>query len=164
VSTPSFQVDGERVSSTRIRAALSAGDLEAAARLLGRRYTMSGRVVAGQRLGRTLGYPTANLKIGRRVSPLHGIYAVRVMGLGETPRPAVASLGTRPTVDGGEMLLEVHLFDFDEDIYGRHLTVEFVAWLREERRFDSLDALTAQMHDDAARARATLGVTRTGSG
>ena len=158
VSTPSFTMDGERVSSTRIRAALAAGDLVTAKRLLGRAYSMSGRVIEGQRLGRTLGYPTANLRLGRRVSPLHGIFAIRVLGVDEAPWPGVASLGTRPTVDGGEMLLEAHLFDYDGNLYGRHLRVEFVARLREERRFDSLAALTAQMHQDAAGAREILGL------
>jgi riboflavin kinase/FMN adenylyltransferase len=156
LSTPSFTVDGARVSSTRIREALAAGDLAAAERLLGRSYSMSGRVVEGARLGRALGYPTANLKLGRRVSPLDGIFAVRVNGVDTAPWPGVASLGTRPTVDGGEMLLEAHLFDFDGNLYGRHLNVEFVARLREERRFDSLDALTEQMHEDAAQARSVL--------
>ncbi len=158
VSTPSFTLDGERVSSTRVREALAAGDLAAAKRLLGRAYSMSGRVVEGKRLGRTLGYPTANLKLGRQVSPLHGIFAIRVLGVGDAPWPGVASLGTRPTVDGGEMLLEAHLFDFAGNLYGRHLTVEFVERLREERRFDSLAALTAQMHEDAAGARDILGL------
>ena len=158
LSTPSYTVDCQRVSSTRIREALAVGDLVAAERLLGRRYSMSGRVIEGARLGRTLGYPTANLKLGRRVSPLDGIFAVRVNGVSEAPWPAVASLGTRPTVDGGEMLLEAHLFDFDGNLYGRHLNVEFVARLRDERRFDSLASLTEQMHVDAARAREILGL------
>ena len=158
LSTPSYTVDGQRVSSTRIREALAVGDLVAAERLLGRRYSMSGRVIEGARLGRTLGYPTANLKLGRRVSPLDGIFAVRVNGVSKAPWPAVASLGTRPTVDGGEMLLEAHLFDFDGNLYGRHLNVEFVARLRDERRFDSLASLTEQMHVDAARAREILGL------
>ena len=156
-------VDGERVSSGLVRTALAAGDLSRAARLLGRPYSMRGRVRSGERLGRTLGFPTANLALHRRRSPLAGIYAVRVRGVAvpgsgrEFPGwPAVASLGTRPTVNGTKPLLEVHLFDFAGDLYGAELEVEFVARLREERRFESLPAMVAQMHLDAAAARAAL--------
>jgi len=156
-------VDGERVSSGRVRGALAAGDLPAAARLLGRPYTMCARVRRGAQLGRTLGFPTANLALHRRCSPLGGIFAVRVRGqaLGlpqgdAAAWPAVASLGTRPTVNGVEPLLEAHLFDFDGDLYGAELEVEFVAQLRAERRFESLEAMVEQMHRDAAEARAVL--------
>jgi riboflavin kinase / FMN adenylyltransferase len=151
-------VDGERASSGLVRAALAAGDLARAARLLGRPYSMRARVRSGERLGRTLGFPTANMALHRRRSPLAGIYAVRVRGAGPAGRgwPAVASLGTRPTVNGTEPLLEVHLFDFAGDLYGAELEVEFVARLREERRFESLEAMVAQMHLDAAAARAAL--------
>jgi riboflavin kinase/FMN adenylyltransferase len=151
-------VDGERASSGLVRAALAAGDLSRAARLLGRPYSMRARVRSGERLGRTLGFPTANMALHRRRSPLAGIYAVRVRGAGPAGRgwPAVASLGTRPTVNGTEPLLEVHLFDFAGDLYGAELEVEFVARLREERRFESLEAMVAQMHLDAAAARAAL--------
>lgn len=155
------QVAGERVSSGLVRAALAGGDLGRAARLLGRPYSMRGRVRRGQQLGRTLGYPTANLDIARRRSALAGIFAVRVRSEalpgGAAGWPAVASLGTRPTVGGGVTLLEIHLFDFADDLYGAELEVEFVARLREERRFDSLDAMVEQMHLDAAAARAALG-------
>ncbi|UCC15355.1 MAG: bifunctional riboflavin kinase/FAD synthetase, partial [Gammaproteobacteria bacterium] len=120
VDTPSYSVDGIRVSSTIVREALAKGDLNTAEQMLGRRYSMSGRVVRGDQLGREIGYPTANLSVGRRKPPLRGVYAVRVHGLGQT-RAGMASLGTRPTVDGTEMRLEVHIFDFDEDIYGRHI-------------------------------------------
>lgn len=147
---------GERVSATRVRDLLAAGDFGAAAALLGRRYTMSGRVVHGRKLGRQLGYPTANLPLRWGRAPLHGIFAVRVSGAGLAHWPSVASLGTRPTVAGVEPLLEVHLFDFDGDLYGQRLEVEFVARIRDEARFDSLDALTVQMHRDAADARAAL--------
>ena len=153
--TPSYEVDGRRVSSTAIREALAAGRLDEAARMLGRRYTMIGRVARGEQLGRRLGYPTANIRLGDRVPPLAGVFAVRAHCLGPV-RHGVASLGTRPTVDGRELLLEVHLFDFDEQIYGRRIEVEFVASLREERRFDSVEALTAQMRQDASRAREIL--------
>jgi len=200
---------GDRVSSSAIRAALAAGAFADAARLLGRPFAIGGRVVRGQQLGRTLGYPTANIRLGRRVSPVQGIFAVRVHGVGApalpggrsgashardtgaslpggrsgascardtgaslpggrsgascardtgASLPGVASLGLRPTVGGREPLLEAHLFDFDGDLYGCRLAVEFVAKLRDEEKFASLDALTAQMHRDAAAARAILGV------
>ena len=149
-------VDGERVSSTHIRAALVAGDFEHAARLLGRPYTVSGRVVRGKQLGRTLGYPTANLRFGGKVPALRGIYATRVHGIGDAPWPSVSSFGTRPTVGGVEPLLEAHLFDFDGDLYGRRIEVEFVARLRDEEKFDDLPSLVAQMDLDAAQARAVL--------
>jgi riboflavin kinase/FMN adenylyltransferase len=151
-------IDGERVSSSDVRALLAARQLDRAATLLGRPYTMIGKVIRGERLGRQLGYPTANMRIGRRSTPLSGIYAVRVRGVADEPLPGVASLGTRPTVDGREVLLEAHVFDFDGDLYGRRLEVEFAAWLREEIRFPSVEALVEQMHDDAARARAALAV------
>ncbi|HUN28032.1 MAG TPA: bifunctional riboflavin kinase/FAD synthetase [Steroidobacteraceae bacterium] len=150
------RLDGVRVSSSGIRAALARGDLRQAERWLGRPYAMSGRVVEGRRLGRTLGFATANLRLERRKPALNGIFAVRVRGVRAQPVPGVASLGTRPTVDGIEPLLEAHLFDFDGDLYGREIDVEFVAKLRDEVRFDSLGALTEQMRRDAAAARAVL--------
>jgi riboflavin kinase/FMN adenylyltransferase len=153
-----FLVDGERVSSSLVREALNRGDLDRATRLLGRPYRMAGRVRLGKRLGRQLGFPTANLALHRKVVPLWGIFAVRASGAGLADHPAVASLGTRPTVDGTDPLLEVHLFDWDGDLYGRYLDVDFVARLRDEQKFASLDALVAQMHRDAAAARAVLGI------
>jgi riboflavin kinase/FMN adenylyltransferase len=149
-------LDGERVSSTRIRAALRAGGFAEAARLLGRPYAIGGHVVHGAQLGRTLGYPTANLRFGGKVPALSGIYATWVHGVGPEPWPSVSSFGTRPTVDGREPLLEAHLFDFDGDLYGRRIRVEFVARLRDEEKFDGLPALVAQMKLDAVRARAIL--------
>ena len=146
----------ERVSSSRIRAALVAGDLDTAAQLLGRPYAISGRVVHGLELGRKLGYPTANLRLGRKTPALSGIFATRVYGVGEGAWPSVSSLGTRPTVFGTEPLLEAHLFDFDGDLYGRRIEVEFVAKLREEEKFADLGALVAQIHRDAAQARKLL--------
>ncbi len=156
--TASFNVDGRRASSTAIRGALASGDLALAGRLLGRPYTMSGRVVRGQQLGRDLGFPTANVRVRRPISPLAGVFAIRVHGLGE-PRPGVASLGTRPTVETGkaELLLESHLFDFDGNIYGRRIEVEFVERLRDELRFQKVEALMEQMREDARRARDILG-------
>ncbi len=151
-----FVFDSVRVSSTAIRERLWLGNLEGAAQLLGRPYSMYGRVAPGRQLGRTLGFPTANVRIGRRKPPLWGITAVRVRGIAADPLPGVASLGTRPTVDGVEPLLEAHVFDFDGDLYGRAIEVEFVAKLRDEQKFASLDALKAQMRIDAAQARALL--------
>ncbi len=155
---PPMLVDGARVSSSAIRALLAAGDLDAAARLLGRPYAIAGKVVRGQQLGRTLGYPTANLRLGGKTPALGGIFATRVHGAGLDGWPAVSSLGTRPTVHGTERLLEAHLFDFDGDLYGRRIEVEFVAKFRDELRFDDLDTLTTQMHRDAAQTRAMLGM------
>lgn len=148
--------DGERVSSTRIRQALVEGDFATATRLLGQPYAISGRVVRGQQLGRTLGYPTANLRFGGKVPALRGIYATRVHGIAEQPLPSVSSFGTRPTVGGVEPLLEAHLFDFEGDLYGRRISVEFVARLRDEEKFPDLSTLVAQMDLDAARARHLL--------
>jgi riboflavin kinase/FMN adenylyltransferase len=153
---PAFIVDGVRVSSTAVRERLERGDCAGAARLLGREYRMLGRVVHGRELGRTLGFPTANLRLMRRRSPIAGILAVRVYGIGAEPLNGVASLGTRPTVNGVEPLLEVHVFDFDGDLYGREIEVEFIAKLRDELRFDSVDSMAVQMQLDAARARELL--------
>ena len=150
-------IGGERVSSSEIRAALAAGDLKKAERLLGRPYSMVGRVVLGQQLGRDLGFPTANLRLGRKRTPLQGIFAVRVHGIEGLPdAPGVASLGTRPTVGGTVPLLEAHVFDYSGDLYGREIEVEFVSKLREEECFANLDELVVQMNVDAAQARALL--------
>ena len=149
-------IDGERVSSTAIREAFQSGDFDHATRLLGRPYAISGRVVRGAQLGRTLGYPTANIRFAGKTPALSGIYATWVHGVGDEPIASVSSLGTRPTVHGTEPLLEAHLFDFHGDLYGRRIKVEFVAKLRDEEHFDDLPALTAQMHRDAEQARAIL--------
>ncbi len=159
---PPFIADGVRVSSTAVRERLARGDYDGAARLLGRRYRMMGRVVHGRKLGRTLGFPTANLRLMRRKSPLWGVLAVRVHGIEGGVHAAVASLGTRPTVDGVEPLLEVHVFDFAGDLYGRTLEVEFVAKLRDEVKFDSVDSMVVQMQLDAARARELLSRAQSG--
>lgn len=155
----------ERVSSRILRQQLQAGDLAAARRGLGRRYSMMGRVFRGQQLGRTLGFPTANLRLDRRRSPIAGIFAVRVHGA-EPGRAVdgVASLGTRPTVGGTVPLLEAHLFDFAADLYGRELEVEFVARLRDELKFASVDEMVVRMHRDAAQAREALREERGESG
>ncbi|MDQ2702580.1 MAG: bifunctional riboflavin kinase/FAD synthetase [Pseudomonadota bacterium] len=153
-----FLLDGERVSSTRIRAALQEGDFATATKLLGRPYAIGGHVVRGAQLGRSLGFPTANLRFGGKVPALSGIFATRVHGVAPQPWPSVSSFGTRPTVQGSdEPLLEAHLFDFDGDLYGRRIEVEFVARLRDELKFDDLPALVAQMHLDARQARDILG-------
>ncbi len=150
----SVMLDEHRISSTRIRHLLAVGDLSAAARMLGRPYSMSGHVAHGDKRGRTLGVPTANIHVLRRRVPLSGIYVVEVLGFGTASRPAVASIGTRPTVDGTHPLLEVHLLDCSQDLYGARLTVNFLHKLRDEQRFDSLSELRAAMERDIASARA----------
>jgi riboflavin kinase / FMN adenylyltransferase len=154
-------LDGQRVGSRLVREALAAGKLGQAERMLGRRYSMRGRVQRGEQLGRKLGYPTANLKLARRKSPVEGIFAIRVRGIsdvgpGRRGLPGVASLGTRPTVAGIVPLLEAHVFDYSGDLYGREIEVEFVAKLRDELCFGSVDAMVAQIHRDADEARAVL--------
>ena len=150
---PTVVVDGERASSTAIRGALAAGELDHAARLLGRPYAIGGKVVHGDKLGRSLGFPTANIVL-RHPPPLTGVFAVRVHGLGAVPRAGAASLGVRPTVKAGaKPLLEVFVFDFDEAVYGRRIVVEFLRKLRDEERYADLDTLTRQIHADVAQAR-----------
>jgi riboflavin kinase/FMN adenylyltransferase len=153
---PPVTLDGARVSSSGVREALKRSDFALAERWLGRPYSMRGRVVHGQRLGRDLGFPTANLRIERRRTPLQGIFAVRVHGVEAMPLRGVASLGTRPTVGGIQTLLEVHVFDFSADLYGREIEVEFVAKLRDEENYPTLEALVAQIHRDVAEARRIL--------
>ena len=150
------ELDGAPVSSTRIRAALQEGDFATATRLLGKPYSIAGRVVRGKQLGRTLGYPTANLRFARKTPALRGIYATWVHGVTAEPRPSVSSFGTRPTVGGKEPLLEAHLFDFDGDLYGKLIEIEFVARLRDEEKFPDLPTLVVQMDRDAAQARNIL--------
>lgn len=151
-----FILEGTRVSSTRVRDALNRGDLQMAKELLGRSYTLCGRVTHGQQRGQRLGFPTANLFLQRRVSPLSGVFAVLLHGLTDKPWPGVANLGTRPTVDGQHLVLEVHLFDFNESIYGRLVEVEFVQKLREEKRFNGLSELTQQIQQDVHLAKKIL--------
>jgi riboflavin kinase / FMN adenylyltransferase len=146
---------GERISSSAIRGALLDGDLEHAARLLGRPYVISGRVGHGDKIGRTLGFPTANIHLRRKRLPLTGVFAVTVAGIDASPLPGAASLGVRPTLAHGlKPVLEVHLLDFDRSIYGAHVTVNFLHKLRDEEKYDSLDALTAQIARDVAAVRA----------
>ena len=147
--------EGERVSSSAVRGALAEGDMPHAARLLGRPYSISGRVMHGDKIGRSIGFPTANIQLKHRSPPLMGIYTVSVEGLADRPWPGVASVGVRPTInDAGRPTLEVHLFDWNADCYGAHLKVNFLAKQRDEERYDTLDALTAQIARDADQARA----------
>ena len=157
VGLPSVNVDGETVSSTLIRQAVEAGNLERAAQMLGRPFTVLGTVVAGQQLGRQLGFPTANLAAHNEQFPPNGVYAVTARWHGAT-YPGVVNLGFRPTVaqPGGERLLELHLFDFDRQIYGDDVEVEFRAFLRPERKFANVDELRAQIARDADAARGRL--------
>ncbi|OZI48743.1 bifunctional riboflavin kinase/FAD synthetase [Bordetella genomosp. 4] len=150
---------GHRVSSSEVRTALAVGDLDRAEHLLGRPFQISGHVIHGQKLGRTLGFPTLNLRVAPRCAARSGIYVVRVHGLGEQPRPAVASLGVRPTVeDHGRVLLESHLLDGPADAYGKLIRVEFLHKLRDEEKFPDLPSLTAAIADDAQNARAYFAV------
>jgi riboflavin kinase/FMN adenylyltransferase len=154
---PTVTEGGARVSSSAVRDALARGDLGRARALLGRAYSISGRVVQGDRLGRELGFATANVQLKHNRPPLAGIFAVRVHGAANAPRNGVASLGVRPTVRAdGKPTLEVHLFDFAGDLYGRHLRVEFLAKIRDEERYPDLDALKAQIARDCDAARAIL--------
>ncbi len=157
-NTASIRQDGERVSSTAVREALQAGDLSRAETLLGHAFEITGRVRHGDARGRTIGFPTANLALHRRRSPLSGVYAVEVRGLGnsvltERTYTGVANIGKRPTVSGIDERLEVHLFDFSQSIYGQHIAVRFRTRLRDEMKFDGLDALKAQIMRDAAAAQ-----------
>ena len=153
VNMHSFLIDGQRVSSTLIRQHLEAGELAAAEKLLGRPYRMSGRIAHGDKRGREFGFPTANIHIHRKAAPVAGIFAVEVYGLDEEPIIGAASIGTRPTVDGTTCILEVHLLDFDQQIYGRHVHVNFVKKLRDEKHFDSLDELIKAIELDVQQVR-----------
>jgi len=153
---PSIIVDGVRVSSTAIRDALWKGELNTATALLGRPYRMSGKIVLGEKVGRSLGFPTANVDLRRRQSAVMGIFAVRVHGLAHGPLDAVASVGTRPTFNGTKPLLEVHIFDFDQNIYGEYIHVDFIARLRGQVKYEKVDELVAQMHRDADNAKSIL--------
>ena len=150
----SVLLDGDRVSSSAVRQALADGDMPRAASLLGRPYVIDGRVRHGDKVGRQLGFATANIRIKHNPLPMSGVFAVEVTGLDGRPLPGVANLGIRPTVGGTKPILEVHLFDFERDIYGAHLSVRFVHKLRNEQRFSNIDALKAQIAADALAARA----------
>jgi riboflavin kinase/FMN adenylyltransferase len=156
MAVPAILADGQRISSSRVRTALAGGDWALAEELLGRPFRMEGRVVRGAGLGRKLGYPTANLRVRARPSPIDGVLAAWSAIEGGSWLPAVCNLGNRPAVGGGEPLLEVHFFDLDEDLYGKRLEVQFVEKLRDELDFDTIDALIKQMQQDEAQARELL--------
>lgn len=147
--------DTEKYGSSAVRAALTEGDVKAAARMLGRPWAVQGRVVEGQKLGRTLGFPTANLTLGDLVEPRNGVYAVRASVDGQTYN-GVANFGRRPTVGAEAPLLETNLFDFRGDLYGKELEVAFIDFIRDEQKFDGLDALKSQIGKDCEAARAIL--------
>ncbi|MGH8282553.1 MAG: bifunctional riboflavin kinase/FAD synthetase [Gammaproteobacteria bacterium] len=151
-ATPSLMLEGERVSSTRIRECLAAGKLELAAQLLGRPFSLSGRVVNGDRLGHTLGFPTANILLKRRVSPVHGIFVAAVHGIGGASHYGAAYVGNRPAVNGQRVMLEVFIFNFTGELYGQRLHVELLHQLRGEANFENLEALKVQMTRDVATA------------
>lgn len=155
-STPQVMQDGERISSTLVRAALSEGRLDDAARLLGHPYSLCARVTHGDKRGRLLGFPTLNLPLGRKHFALHGVYAVEILGLADRPLPGVANAGIRPTVGGVIPRVEAHVFDWAGDAYGKRVEVRFRAFIREERRFTGLDELVERIAKDAAAARALL--------
>jgi len=146
----------QRVSSTRIRHALQRGDLKTAKQLLGRSYTLCGRIRYGQQLGRQIGFPTANIFLHRHLSPLLGVFAVYLHGISKVPLTGVANLGTRPTINGNQLLLEVHLFNFEKTIYGHYVEVEFIEQLRQEQHFSSLEALQQQIQRDIESAKAVF--------
>lgn len=150
---PTFLVAGERVSSTRVRQALAAGDHDLARQLLGHPYTMQGRVRKGDQRGRQWGFPTANIFLHRALTPVTGVYTVYMHGIADKPLPGVANVGVRPTVDGTRSLLEVHLFNFNQEIYGRYVEVEFCEKLRDEIRYSNIDLLKAQISKDVTSAR-----------
>jgi len=149
-------LDGDRISSTRIRQAIRDGNLEDAARMLGRPYSVTGPVIEGRKLGREIGFPTANIATGDAQLPPDGVWTASVRLEDGRIFHGVANLGMRPTVDGTSRLLEVHLFDFSEDLYGREMEITFIRMIRHEKKFDSLDELKSQIASDVAEARADL--------
>ncbi|MDT8370803.1 MAG: bifunctional riboflavin kinase/FAD synthetase [Gammaproteobacteria bacterium] len=153
VNMHTFAIEQKRVSSTRIRKALEAGDLIMAEKLLGRPFRMSGRVAHGDKRGRTMGFPTANIHLQRHKVPLNGVYAVQLFGIEGEPIQGVANIGVRPTVGAEKALLEVHLFDFNREIYGEHVQVHFLHKLRDETKFDSLESLITQIKLDCQQAK-----------
>ncbi|WP_050461268.1 bifunctional riboflavin kinase/FAD synthetase [Herbaspirillum autotrophicum] len=152
---PNVNNQGVRISSSSVRTALAAGDFEHARQLLGHPYAISGHVIHGKKLGRSIGFPTLNMRVGHKRPALSGIFVVQVHGLGPQPLPAVASLGVRPTVDdSGRVLLETHVFDFNQHCYGKLLRIEFLKKLRDEEKYVDLPTLTAAIERDAVNARA----------
>ncbi|WP_299878739.1 bifunctional riboflavin kinase/FAD synthetase [uncultured Cocleimonas sp.] len=156
VDTPTVEKEAQRVSSTRIRKALEQGDISLANSLLGYNYQLSGRVRHGEKRGRTINFPTLNLKLPENISPKRGVYAVRVHGLNDSIHTGVANLGNRPTVSGSRNRLEVHLFDFSDSVYGKYVCVELLEFIREEKRFENLDKLKEQILIDAEKAKTLI--------
>ncbi len=152
IEMPAITIEGQRVSSTRVREALQLGNLSLAERLLGRPFSVWGKVVYGDQRGRDLGFPTANINLHRDLVPVSGVFAVRVVGLDKSYN-GVANVGVRPTFDGTRVVLEVHLFDFAGEIYGHNICVEFLHKLREEARYDSFEKLVAQIRQDVLHAQ-----------
>ena len=151
---PTVTSAGTRISSSAVREALAKGDFTRTLELIGHPYTVSGHVIYGQQLGRTLGYPTLNLRVAHQRPAAHGVFVVQVHGLSDQPLPGVASLGVRPTVeDAGRVLLETHLFDFNQPCYGKLVQVEFLQKIRDEMKFSDLASMTAAIDDDAVQAR-----------
>ena len=158
-STEPYLIDGQRVSSTLIRDALNAGELDIAEKLLGRAYSVCGAVEHGDKRGATIGFPTANIQMHREKTPIQGVFAVTMTGIDERELSGVANVGSRPTFDGGtRVVLEVHLFNFDEDIYGKEVEVHFKKKIRDEVRFQSLEDLQRQIHKDVASAQQILAI------
>lgn len=158
LNTSTLRDNDDRISSTLIRQALNDDDLDRVEELLGRPYSMGGRVIHGEKRGRQLGFPTANVSVARRISPVRGVYAVEVCGITDHSLPAVANIGTRPTVGGTGFLVEAHLFDFDGDLYGKRIEVVLRHKIRDEKKFDSLDELVKQITHDKQTAQAYFGI------
>jgi riboflavin kinase/FMN adenylyltransferase len=156
VSTQSFCLQSIRVSSTEVRKALVQSQLSLVSQMLGRKYSISGRVSHGRKIGRTLGFPTANVPLKRNVSPISGVYIVEVHGINDFPIDGVANIGRQPTVNGKKHQLEVHLFDFDADLYGKHIEIVLLSKLRDEKKFESFELLKQQIKLDAEAARVWL--------
>lgn len=157
-AVPPVMFDGDRISSTRIRQAIHDGNLADAAKMLGRPYSITGKVIKGKQLGRTLSFPTANIAVGEHQLPPQGVYAVRIMLADRSLHHGVANLGVRPTIGGDELLLETHVFDFSGNLYGQEMEVAFLQHLREERKFGGIEPLKQQISTDAAQARAHFGM------
>jgi riboflavin kinase/FMN adenylyltransferase len=149
----SFNIEGERVSSTEIREALMTGNMQRAEKFLGRPYRMCGRVAHGDKRGRDIGFPTANIYLHRKTTPVQGVFVVEMFGVPGEPVQGVANVGTRPTVGGTRSLLEVHLFDFDADIYGHYVNIDFLLKLRPEEKYDTFEELQEQIERDVQNAR-----------
>lgn len=157
-SVGAMHYEKQRISSSRIRAALASGDLLLAEALLGRCYSMCGRVAHGDKRGRMIGFPTANVYLHRKTSPIQGVFAVKIHGLESNALYGVANVGNRPTFDGSRTLLEIHIFNFNEKIYGRYIQVDFFHKLRDEKRYDSFELLKEQIFKDAQSAREFFGI------